>query len=339
MKILYHLTTTPPRIPGTEAITQEIEALREQFGGQLLHVNPNLNSPLYLPRLLFGWRQLPQIRRREAGLDLHHFYNPDPFPFPYLRLLRRPVIYSLSSGLRPRRPNLAFLSSLAAVAVSDERSLGRLRAWGLGNCHLVRPGIDKRGLDLHPLPLRTPIRLLVGSAPWSKSQFRSKGVDALLAAARHSPDLQLVFLWRGVLADEMRARVARLKLEKQVTVHYKKVDVNRVLAGVHAAVTLTAHEAIVRSYPHSLIESLVTGKPILVSRSIPMADYVEQAGCGVVVEPVDAEGVLTGVARLAENYERLAGAARTAGARDFSQQGMIDSFRAVYEQVLDDGKR
>ena len=54
---------------------------------------------------------------------------------------------------------------------------------------------------------------------------------------------------------------------------------------------MTAHEAIVRSYPHSLIEALVTGKPVLVSRSVPMADYVEQAGCGVVVEQAEHFGL------------------------------------------------
>jgi hypothetical protein len=44
---------------------------------------------------------------------------------------------------------------------------------------------------------------MVGSAPWTKGQFRTKGVEALLEAARQNPRLHLIFLWREVLAEEM----------------------------------------------------------------------------------------------------------------------------------------
>jgi hypothetical protein len=172
MKILYHLTILPPKMPECEAISQEINALRGHFGDDVVYVNPNQQFPLYIPRLLFGVHKLKEIRSREANLHLHHFYNPDPFPFPYLRRLQRPVIYYVTSGIGDRRPNLAFFSSLAAVAVSDERSLKRLKSWGLENTVLVQPGIDTTRFSCSTLPLRSEIRLMVGSAPWTKSQFR-----------------------------------------------------------------------------------------------------------------------------------------------------------------------
>jgi glycosyltransferase involved in cell wall biosynthesis len=334
MNVLYHLATLPPQMPRAEAISQEITALRAHFGGGVVHVNPNQHFPLYVPRLLFGLHQLRAFRRRETDLDLHHFYNPDPFPFPYLRLLRRPVIYSITCGVGDQRPNVAFFSALAGVAVSSERGRERLKAWGLENVFLVRPGIDVGRFTCSPLPLRSEIRLMVGSAPWTRGQFRSKGVEALLSAARQAPHLRLVFLWRGVLTEEMTRRVRLMGLEKQVVVLNEQVDVNAVLASVHASVTLAAAPGIVKSYPHSLLDSLAAGKPVLVSRAIPMADYVEKMGCGVVVESVSSTDVLAALETLSEKYETLQKSAQEAGQRDFAQEHLIVSFRRMYERVL-----
>lgn len=334
MNILYHLATLRPKMPQAEAISQEITALRGRFGGDVVYVNPNQQFPLYTPRLLFGFHKLKEIRSREANLHLHHFYNPDPFPFPYLRTLRRPVIYSVTCGVRDRRPNVAFFSSLAAIAVSDERSLKRFSSWGLENAALVRPGIDTGRFTCSPLPLRSEIRLMVGSAPWTKGQFRTKGVETLLLAAKQAPHLRLIFLWRGVLADEMERRVRQMNLAKQVIVLNKLVDVNEVLAGVHASITLAATPGIVKSYPHSLLESLAAGKPVLVSRAIPMADYVEQTGCGKVVDRVTPTHILTAVESLASEYDALEKSAQQAGQRDFSQERLIASSQKVYERIL-----
>jgi glycosyltransferase involved in cell wall biosynthesis len=159
-------------------------------------------------------------------------------------------------------------------------------------------------------------------------------VDALLSAAQRAPELRLIFLWRGVLADEMEVRVRRMNLEKQVEILNRRVDVNDVLANVHASITLATSPAIVRAYPHSLMDSLTAGKPILVSRAIPMSDYVEQTSCGQVVESVEPDSILAAVDALMLRYEDLKNATREVGERDFSQQAMIASFQKVYDRVM-----
>lgn len=333
MKILYHLTVLPPKMPECEALSQEITTLRNHFGGELIYLNPNQHSPVFIPRLAFGFHKLRKLRSLETAVDIHHFYNPDAFPFPILRLLKRPVIYSISSGLGQRQPNLAFFSSLAAIAVSDERSLKRLRGWGLDNSFLVRAGIDTSRFTLSPLALKSEIRLMVGSAPWTQGQFRTKGVEALLKAAQLNPHLHLIFLWRGVLSGEMIERVRRLNLERQVEVIDKQVDVNQVLAGVHASIALASTTGIIKSHPHSLLDSLAAGKPVLISRAIPMADYVEQAGCGIVVESLTSASILAAVDKLIEDYAALQSSAQRAGRQDFSQQKMVASFQRIYERI------
>lgn len=332
MSILYHLTILPPIHPEREAISQEVNVLQCRFGGHIIYVNPNVRSFFHIPRLVFGLHRLRALRHLEEDVQLHHVYNPDPFPFPYLLLLQRPVVYSLTGGVT-YRPNLSFLSRMAAVTVMDEESLARLRGWGLENVFLVRPGIDTTRFTHHPLPLESEVRLLVGSAPWTKAQFRTKGIIALLEAARLEPRLYLIFLWRGVLVEEMNRWIRRMGVENQVTILNRRVDVNEVLAKVHASIVLATQPDIVKAYPHSLMESLAAGKPVLVSRAIPMARYVEETNCGKVVERVRASEILEAIESLREEYQRAQETARADGKRAFSLESMIASFNAVYESV------
>jgi glycosyltransferase involved in cell wall biosynthesis len=175
---------------------------------------------------------------------------------------------------------------------------------------------------------------MVGSAPWTTEQFQTKGVDALLAVARQNPHLRLVFLWRGVLAHEMERRVQQLELGDRVTVINRKVEVNAVLAHVHASIVLADTAGIVKAYPHSLLDSLAAGKPVLVSRAVPMADFVEEKGCGVVVGNITPTGIQSAIDTLVERYHKLQDAARDVGQRDFTREQQLASFRAVYDHVL-----
>lgn len=339
MRLLYHITNLPPKIAGTEASRQELDILRRHFGGDLVHLNPNQQSPIYLPRLLFGFHRLKQIRAAEATVDAHHLYNADPFPFPFVRRLRRPVIYSVSSGVGQKRPNLAYFNSLAAVTVSDQRSLDQMTTWGVRNCFLVRHGIDTEQFSVNPLPLNSDFKIMVGSAPWTRGQFESKGIDALLAALQQAPWLHLVFLWRGVLFETLSERVRQSGLEAQVEIINRRIDVNDVLARVHASIALATDPAIIKAYPHSLLESLAAGKPVLISRSIPMADYIEQHGCGQVVDSVTPKAILAAIETLRQHYSTVQQAATDLGARDFSHQAMVASFESVYEAALEAARK
>jgi glycosyltransferase involved in cell wall biosynthesis len=107
-----------------------------------------------------------------------------------------------------------------------------------------------------------------------------------------------------------------------------------VLATVHASIVLATEPDLVKAYPHSLLDSMAAGKPVLVSRAIPMAQYVAATGCGQIVEQVDAAAILAAVDALVANYSQAQFIAQRLGQQDFSQQSMITSYQQVYEQVL-----
>jgi glycosyltransferase involved in cell wall biosynthesis len=332
-KLLYHLTIPPPKMAGTEAVTQEIDALHREFGRGLIYLGPPDHPIFRLPRLLYGFHHLWKIRRMEEEITLHHIYNPDPYPFPVLKWLRKPIIYTLVSGLAAEGAISCsfFRQTIHTVVVSNERNLVQLKSAGLHNVHLIPPGIDTtRFTYTSPPSLKDGLILLAGSAPWTVGQFRLKGIDLLLEAARRRPDLRLVFLWRGVLWKEMARRVQQSGVAPRVEVLNYRVDVNRILSRVHAGVCLVEDPAVLKAYPNSLLEAVVAGRPILVNARLPIADYVAAKGCGVVIERMDVEGLLAGLDELARDYPRWQA---NTGAADFPLERLVAAYSTLYQEL------
>jgi glycosyltransferase involved in cell wall biosynthesis len=337
MTIAFLLPTPRPVDPETDAYAQEIAVLQHKFGGEILYINPNnalpRHLPFQIPRPVFGFHQMHRLHRMEKSCRFFQIYSPTLYPYPILARLRRPVIYTLTGGAELRTRDVDFFKRLAAVTVADATSLERLRASGIENTFLVRAGINTSRFSDCPPPPGNNFHLLMASAPWTRAQFESKGVDALLAAAQKQPDLRLTFLWRGILTEEMEERIRLSGVEEQITLIDRRVDVNTVLGGVHATINLATTPDIVKAQPHSLLESLAAGRPVLVSRAIPFSAYVTDTGVGEVVETVTPGDILDAIERLRENYSARRNAAVTHGSTDFTLESMVDSFTTVYEHV------
>jgi glycosyltransferase involved in cell wall biosynthesis len=337
--IAFLVPTPPPVVPTAEAYQQEIQALCSRFGGRRFDINPNRYLPrgsaLQLPRPLFGFLEWPRLRIAAKTHSIYQIYSPTLYPYPILRLLGRPVVYTLtgsaSASIDAKR--IASLSRHAALTVPDRKSFELVREAGVTNAHQVRPGIDTSRFTFHPQSLGRQTRLLMASAPWTEEQFRSKGVDALLDAVEIDRSLQVTLLWRGVLTAEARRRVSRRRLEDRVEIIDRLEEVDRHLSAVHATIVLATRGDLVKAFPHSLIESLAAGKPVLVSREIPMAEYVEETHVGIVVEQVTTDALLEAIARLRENYVGLQQQAAVRRGTDFRLEGMLSSFAAVYSAV------
>jgi glycosyltransferase involved in cell wall biosynthesis len=314
---------------------QEVEWLGARFGGEVLYLRPSWRARARYPRPLLGLHRVCAIRELDHHVDLHHVYAPQLYWLPLLRLVRRPVVYTVTAGVGSgrRMPSAAFLRRLGAIVVPSAVDLEALRGLGLRNGHLVRPGIDVTRFADTPPPPGPAFVLLSGSAPWTREQFRTKGVEPLLEAARAMPDLRLVFLWRGVLLPELVARVRQLELSARVEILSERVDVADVLTRVHASVVLAERPGLVKAYPHSLLEALAAGRPVVVSDGNPMADYVRETGCGRVVPGLSAPGLVEAIRHLRQDYETYRTRAREVGKRDFSLEEFVTVHRRLYQAL------
>lgn len=336
MNILYHLTSPWPRIPDTDAVFQEVDALRRRFGGNMLQLYPLRRPSRFFPKRLYGFHQICSLRRLEETAALHHLYYATLYPFPWLRRLGRPLVYSVVTGvgtaIAGRRPD--WLKRIHTIITPNPRDEALLKSLPNVRHRIIRPGIAVERFTFTPCALDRELVLLVGSAPWIRRQFAQKGIDLLLElAASGTVPLRLVFLWRGWLADALKRRVARRGLTHRVEIINAWTDVNRVMARVHGTIVLADSEKLVKAFPHSLMESLAAGKPALVSACIPMADYVAETQCGEVVPALTVDAMRGALARLMDHYAERQTNALAHGRVDFGIEPMLAAYGKVYADL------
>jgi len=102
---------------------------------------------------------------------------------------------------------------------------------------------------------------------------------------------------------------------------------------VHATVVLAETERQVKAYPHSLMESLAAGKPVLISECIPMADYVMETQCGEVVPKLTPDDLRAAIRGLMDHYDECQAKALVRGRADFALAPMLEAYGEVYAQA------
>lgn len=319
-----------------DAVMQDIQILQKQCrGSQINHLYPGVQPGTRWPRRWWGVPQLIRLRRAEQHVQLHHIFNPDPFPFAVLHWLKKPIVYTAVTGIGhiQKQDAQKLARQVHTLVLPTQADAQQLKKWGIENAIVIHTGIDTNRFTFQPPPDDTPFTLMMGSAPWTNAQFHSKGIDALLAVAQQRPNLHLIFLWRGRLVNEMISRVQQANLSERVTVLNEKVNVNDILSRVHASIVLAEDQVLVKAFPHSLLESLVAGKPVLVSQTLALADYVKANECGVVVPDVTPQAILQAIDQLLANYPTLQQNALAAGPRDFGQQQFVEAMLALYKTI------
>ena len=332
MAVLYLLTSPSPPMEGTDAVFQEVASLREAVPSEALNLCPRRVPGAPFPPQLLGFHVLPALWQAERRCRINHLYFSVPYFFPVLRFLRNPIVYTVVASLagQEKPAHVDRLNALRRLVVSNQRDAEVLQSWGLSNATVVSPAVDAPHLTAEKLDLGSEITLLMASAPWTEEQFDTKGVDVLLQAAAGDRSIRLILLWRGLLEDELKARIARLGIGDRVEIITERVNVGDYLRRAHAAVLLAKRSDIVKAYPNSLIESLLAGKPVIVTEALPMADYVRARDCGVVAGRVSIPTILEAIEALRGRYRELAENARAIEAAEFSRQSLVEKYRAIY---------
>ncbi len=329
MKVSYLFSIPRPPRPELDAAVADAQRLAGRFAGEIVYLYPLARLRPWLPAAL-GGLAADARRRLDRSADVHHLFSHAFLPYPRLSGLGRPLVYTLVSTLRSARrpPWLGLLDGVERFLVSTEGDRQALADWGLPVSRLD-PAIALERFRRRPPPRRPGFVLFCGSPPWNRRQFSTKGIDLLLEAAARVADLELVLLWRGVESEEIARRVAERGLGAKVRVLDRTVDVDRVLAGVHAGVVLARRPHLVKPYPHSLLECLAVGRPILASAGLAISELVGGGG-GELVERHELEALLAALARLRERYREHAAAAAALALERFSPARFVAAHEEIY---------
>jgi glycosyltransferase involved in cell wall biosynthesis len=282
----------------------------------------------------FGIQHLLALKKYERDIDVSHIFFPYLVDFHILRRFSKPVIYTVTSGVE--RTCLPEHRPPCVVVVSSSEEADILKSGGIEEVHIIRPGIDLSCITTGPTTGNDDyFTIMMGSAPWTAGQFGSKGFDLMLEALNRMPDVRLICLWRGRLYREWCEKVRAAGLTDRVEIVNEKVDISGILARCHAAMVLAETPDLVKSYPNSLMEALVAGKPVMVSRAVPMSSYVTSTCCGNVVEEFSVEEITSAINEIRDNYERFMNAALRVGRQDFAVSRMVEEYRSVYQEMIE----
>ncbi len=296
-----------------------------------LSLYPLRNPSSHIPRALYGWHVLHELRKYQQRTRLNHVFIPSLKYYSIFRRLSNPIIATVQAGLPQRRGlYLDKLKKLDYIIVGNERDGARLADWGFQHFKVIRTGVDTGKILPSEKPLDQDLTLLMASAPWEKSQFVTKGVDMLLDLARKDKNLRLIFLWRGLMCEDLMIRIRKRGVGDRVEVINERVDINRYLQRAHGTVLLSKFPELVKDYPHSLVESLAAAKPVIISSSIAMSDYVSQQTLGEVVHSFDLNTLSVAIDAFRSNYNALCTNVAKVGAADFSPGKMLDEISEVY---------
>ena len=323
--------------PGSEALSNEVQALRDLYGGRapVVSFSSGQRSAVSVRdrvvRLSSArWAALRAVAAaiEPRGEVTHVFGAIDEWHL--LRAVgRRPVVFTVALPGGALDAKLAQKVSL--FAAETEPLAEALIEGGIpaDKVAVVYPGVNLQHYCPDPGVLIATdgrFRLLFASTPADLAEFSRRGIPFLVELARARPEIDIVLLWRdwGSRRAANRA-LAHLSPPDNVIVETKS---GRSMADIYRSADATVicyEEGFGKSCPNSIVESLACGRPALVANTCGLAPLVARSGAGAVFSrDVDAAGAALDAVR--RNYATMAVRARMLAVEHFD----IDHFRLRY---------
>lgn len=234
------------------------------------------------------------------------------------------IAYGGRQGWRGRLREAWVLRGADALTAASRPVLDQLAALGRSAQRLPL------GVDLQAWPPREPLRRQAG-APLRLVQVASlnrvKDQACLLQAVARLPTAELDLVGEDTLRGEVQALAARLGVSHRVRFHgfMTQAELQPLLARAHLHVITSRHEA----GPLAVLEAAVLGVPSVGTAVGHLAEWAPQAA--LVVEPGDARGLATLIARLEGDEALRLRLAREAQRRALAEDA--DFCCAQFEQL------
>jgi glycosyltransferase involved in cell wall biosynthesis len=160
-----------------------------------------------------------------------------------------------------------------------------------------------------------------------------KGHRHLLAAAAMLPDVRFLLAGEGPERGALEALAGELGVDDRVRFLGHRNDIPQLLAACDVMALPSSFEGL----PVSVLEAMASGTAVVASNIGGVDEIVRDNVTGLLVEPGDALALAAAIRRLVDDpaeAARLAEAARTHVAREFSAATMARRVAAVYDDVL-----
>lgn len=288
--------------PKFEAISREISFLARMVDsfvfsrGSFPALKLERRQLVYWHRLFFIDILLKPI---SSLYDICHIYHVFSNSFFIKKLENRSVIFTGCSEVSNISLMADQLKKCSAVVAQSQTMKQKLISSGLhpSKVKLIYPGYPENTFTYQPSSSST-FQILFASAPLFPENFQSRGVPLLLDVLSFTrDDFSFLFLWRGRCNNELSNSMSpRLQI-----VNRKIENMNEIYGRVHATIAPFTSMNGNKSCPNSIVESILAGKPVLVSNLVGISDIIKRYECGVVFEP-NRRSLVAAIRELISNY-------------------------------------
>ena len=336
LKIHYMHASPSPQFEGSDALYNELSQISSNYTSKITSLYPFKRPTEWLPPKLYGLHIMKTLRQADQQFDLHHVFASSLTKMPVLRILKKPIIYSVVGGIPSSTARkYSGFDYLSSIVLSNPVDLETLKNCGLGNINLIETAINmKERISL--MENSTPFRLILASSPWTKKQFTTKGILTILKFLKKVPDIHLILLWRNVLTNEMKSLIKEYHLDERITFVNERVDVSKYFANAHASLLLSSDRLNVKAYPHSLLESIFFYRPVLVSKLIPISQVIERYQCGVCIDEMNVSSLQEAVITLRKQYDKFVYGTQNFPSSYFCTSSMKQNFHDLYHRIASD---
>ena len=158
-------------------------------------------------------------------------------------------------------------------------------------------------------------------------------VDAAALVVKHHPETRFLLVGDGAKKTAIKARIARLGLERSVFLLGLRMDAPELVAASDVVVHSSTHEGL----PKTIHEAIAAGKPVIATAVGGIPAVLENGVTGLLVSPLDPEGLAAAMTSLIEDErlgQRLAAAALQTLPEFGVERTMLDAER-LYERLRD----
>jgi glycosyltransferase involved in cell wall biosynthesis len=221
----------------------------------------------------------------------------------------------------------------ATRVIVPSRYLARLVvSWGVPEARIrIVPNatpVDCRCGSVHlPAFSGKTIATVCRLVPW-------KGVDRLIAAMVELPYARLAIAGDGRERETLQSLARRKGVSDRVVFlgQLDAADVRALLAISDVFVLNSSYEGM----PHVVLEAMAAGVPVVATDAGGTGEVITNERTGLLIPNGDDEALLAAIRRLLHSDElarSLAGAARTAIGRDFSEQACFSAYEAILAEA------
>lgn len=262
------------------------------------------------------------------------------------RLAGVPVVHRVGGpGDLKDRPAIRWahrhlVNAILVPSVSTRNTLLRQNWIAPGQVTVIRTGIDLeafrpgRGAGLLRHELRAaPEDILIGTTGQLTSvKGHAVLIEAFALLRRQGLPARLALIGAGPLLRPLAAQADRLGLTDRV--HF--LGFRRDLPDLLEDLDIAAHPSVEEGLPHSVIEFLAKGKPVVASRLDGIAEAMEDGRSGLLVtpeRPVELAGALADLAAHPERRKAMGRAARERALAEFDVSKMTAQVEAFFTSV------